>query len=83
MRSIHGLQIHLRIEIAIIEYHSVSCRQIDPQPSGSCAEEKQEMLVCVHKGFYLVLPTLHVSISVDSAISVPSQMTEIFKDVQE
>ena len=35
MGSVHSLQIHLRIEIAIIDNNSISSRQIDAQSSGS------------------------------------------------
>ena len=53
--SVHGLKIHLRVEIAIVEDYSVGCRQVDAQSSCSRAEEEDEMLVSFVEGLDLML----------------------------
>ena len=80
--AVHRLQVHLGIEVAIIQNNCIGCCQVDPEATSTRAQQKEEMLVRGHKGFDLVLSAFHVRASIDSAIAVVSQMTKIFKNVQ-
>lgn len=44
MGSIHGLQVHLRIEVTIIDHDSVRSRQVDAEAPCSCREQEDKLL---------------------------------------
>lgn len=66
--SIHGLQVHLRIEITIVDDNCISTRQVDAEASCSGAQEEDEVLIGGHEGLDLAVSALHVCASVDAAI---------------
>lgn len=69
MRAIHGLQIGLRIPVAVVEDDDVRRGQVDSQSSSACSEQENEFFAA---GFVVLVDgayTVFVSCaSVDTAV---------------
>ena len=81
--SVHGLQIHLRVEIAVVDNNSISCCQIDTQSSSSSRQKKYVFLWIIgHERLDLCVSRGHIGRAIDSAIVVHSVIAVIFEDIQ-
>lgn len=43
MYTDHGLQVHLRIPVRVINNDHVSCSQVNPQPTSPSAQHKEKL----------------------------------------
>lgn len=68
MCSVHGLQVHLGVEVTIINDNCISTGQVYAETSCSGAQQEDEVLVSSHEGFDLAVSALHVGASIDAAI---------------
>ena len=83
MRSVHRLQIHLRVEIGIVDDHRIRSGKVDTQPSSS-SRQQENCLGGVRTGevSYLVISTLDLRITINSTKFVPPVITIILQNVE-
>ena len=83
MRSIHGLQIHLRVPVRVVDNDDVGGVQVDAETTGSGGEHEEELLAVLG----VVLGDLTVSVpvgslAVDAAVVPASEPAVVLQDVQ-
>jgi hypothetical protein len=67
MGPVHCLQVHLRVEIAIIDDYCIRTGQIYAEASCSGTQKEDEVLISGHEGLYLAIPAFHVGASINAA----------------
>jgi len=80
--SVHGLEVHLRVEVAVEQYDCVGTGQVDAQPAGPGRKQKHELLTVggtelVDLGF----SDQCAGAAVNSAILVLALDAVVFEDV--
>ncbi len=84
MSSIHGLEIHLWVPVAVVNDDCVGAGQVDTQTTGSCGEQEDEFAaIFSHELFDLLVSGSHVSGAINSAILMGSEVTEVLQDVED
>ena len=83
MRSVHGLQVHLRVPVRVVDDDDVGGVQVDAEAAGSGRKHEDELLAVV--GVELLDLTVSVFVSrlaVDAAVAPPFEPTIVLQDVQ-
>mmetsp|Transcript_51023 Transcript_51023/g.127957 ORF Transcript_51023/g.127957 Transcript_51023/m.127957 type:complete len:200 (-) Transcript_51023:1119-1718(-) len=85
MRSIHGLQVHLRIPVTVVQNYCVSRSKVNAKASGSCGQ-KEELLSFVFwivvELFDLPIPVLSAGIPVDAAVDDITNSAIVLQDIE-
>lgn len=81
--SVHGLKIHLRIPITVVEDDSVGSHQVQTQASCSGRNQEDELVgIWRNEVVNLRLSVIEVSVTVKSAVRVLHEPAVVFKDIQ-
>ena len=84
MCSVHGLQIGLRVPVAVVENDSVGGHEIDAEAAGTGAQEENKNLAALFdEAGDLFIPIFHGGISVDAVVLVPSEVHVVLQNVQD
>eukprot|EP00968_Pinguiococcus_pyrenoidosus_P005742 scaffold374_cov271-Pinguiococcus_pyrenoidosus.AAC.6 len=83
VRAVHGLQIHLRVPVRVIQHDNVCGIQVDPKAAGSRTQQKGEVrrlrgIELVH----LPVAVLGRGAPVDATVSMAEELHHVFQDVQ-
>lgn len=83
VRSVHRLQIHLRVEIGIVDDHRIRRGKVDTQPSSSSGQQENRLGgVRTGEVSNLVISTLDLRITINSTKLVPPVITIILQNVE-
>ena len=83
MRSVHGLQVHLRVPIGVVDDDDVGGVQVDAETTGSSGQHEEELFAVLG----VVLGDLSVSVlvgrlAVDAAVVPAPEPAVVLQDVQ-
>lgn len=84
MRSVHCLQVHLWIPVAVVNYHRVCRGQVNAQASSPRAEQKYKLVsLLVHELIDLLLPYCHISGAINPTKRVLPESAIILHDIEQ
>ena len=83
MSSIHGLQVHLRVPVTVVEHHGVGSHEIEAQTSSSGRDQEDELVSVLGSEIIdLRLSVIQLSVAIKSAILVVSEAAVVLEDIK-
>lgn len=83
MRTVHRLQVDLRVPITVVEDNCVRCHQV--QAEAACSRRNQENLLGrarLHELLDLLLTLLQTCVAIQSTVVITTNVAEVFQDVK-
>lgn len=47
MSAVHGLQVHLRVPVGVVDDDDVGRREVDAEPAGACRQHEHELFTAL------------------------------------